>query len=322
MRYLLYIFLTITILTLVLEFVLGTFVPQNLREKGPFFLPEPKLPLGFYPSSRDERHIRKKSDGSVVFDVQYSFDEFNRRITFDNNLKKEKVVLFFGDSFTFGEGVSDKDSVPFIFSKKFPQYKTYNYAYRGYGPQQMLVKIQQGFSENELLSLPGVAYFMVFNFQVKRVAVVSDVLAWSGGVHPHYTLDENGDLRRAGFQSTVYPIFSFLSWHLANTQIAKFFNLSYPSIKSEDYKKFCKTFEEASRGLEKMNIKLQLFSFQPKQWLENEINCLPESLKIQFVPNFEIDNYLIKGDGHLNEKGTQFVVDWLVEKSSFHIPKE
>ena len=70
----------------------------------------------------------KKIDDRVVYDVVYSIDEFHRRITpVGQTEDRTRFLLFFGDSFTFGEGVSDNETLPFYVGELAPKYKPYNY---------------------------------------------------------------------------------------------------------------------------------------------------------------------------------------------------
>ena len=57
-------------------------------------------------------------------------------------------AFFFGDSFTYGEGVNDDETLPYLFEKlSGGRYRAYNLAFHGYGPQQMLRVIETGLLE-------------------------------------------------------------------------------------------------------------------------------------------------------------------------------
>ena len=57
----------------------------------------------------------------------------------------EACVVFFGDSFTFGEGLNDTETMPYragaIGGGRF---EVYNFGFRGYGPHPMLSALQHG----------------------------------------------------------------------------------------------------------------------------------------------------------------------------------
>ncbi|MGH6919018.1 MAG: hypothetical protein ACREJ0_15095, partial [Geminicoccaceae bacterium] len=56
-----------------------------------------------------------------------------------------KCILFFGDSFTFGQGLADHQTLPFLVQEQSMQrYRTYNFGVNGYGAHQMLAALQHG----------------------------------------------------------------------------------------------------------------------------------------------------------------------------------
>ncbi|MFN8609675.1 MAG: SGNH/GDSL hydrolase family protein [Vulcanimicrobiota bacterium] len=54
-----------------------------------------------------------------------------------------KRIAFFGDSFTFGEEVSDDETYVAYLSQAFPQAEIMNFGVRGYGYDQMLLYLQE-----------------------------------------------------------------------------------------------------------------------------------------------------------------------------------
>ena len=84
------------------------------------------------------------NDDTVLFDVIYSTLDSGWRVTPQNPSAKTAVV-FFGCSFTYGEGLNDEDSFPFKVGQILgPQYQVYNFGMSGYGSHQMLAQIQSG----------------------------------------------------------------------------------------------------------------------------------------------------------------------------------
>ena len=70
-----------------------------------FFVDDPLL--GYTPHPNAQVQSIKKQGDEVIYDVTYAIDEFGRRITPDqDDPARDKFLLLFGDSFTFGEGVA------------------------------------------------------------------------------------------------------------------------------------------------------------------------------------------------------------------------
>lgn len=107
---------------------------------------------------------RRMANGDSVYQVTYHTDEFGWRITpssqTPNQATKDEVcVLFFGDSFTIGEGVEDSQTLPHyvgeILNAKAsanPHVRIYNFGFHGYGPHQALALLQSGEVESILQS--------------------------------------------------------------------------------------------------------------------------------------------------------------------------
>jgi hypothetical protein len=73
----------------------------------------------------------------VVYDVHYSIDKNSMRVTPDSPKGHGPAIMFFGDSFTFGQGVNDDETLPNAFSI-LSGMRVLNFGASGYGPQQML----------------------------------------------------------------------------------------------------------------------------------------------------------------------------------------
>lgn len=73
----------------------------------------------------------------VIFDAHYTIDaNLNRKVV---SAPSGPAVAFFGDSFTFGTGLDDRETLPQIFSDLHDRkIGVFNFGFPGYGPQQFL----------------------------------------------------------------------------------------------------------------------------------------------------------------------------------------
>lgn len=86
------------------------------------------------------RDIRKRArDGRVIYDATYAIDAAGLRVTPSD--KPGPPTFFFGDSFTFGEGVADQHCLPYLYSLKANK-RSENFGVGGYGPHQMLRSLE------------------------------------------------------------------------------------------------------------------------------------------------------------------------------------
>ena len=108
-------------------------------------------------------------------------------------LQKDQCILFFGDSFTFGEGVNDFETLPYIV-QKLSKYPVYNFGFHGYGAHQMLSAIEHGMVKNIINCKPRIVIYQAALFQVSRSAGYS----WWNKHGPKYILLPDGSIKYDG----------------------------------------------------------------------------------------------------------------------------
>jgi hypothetical protein len=87
-------------------------------------------------------------DGRMLYDVVYSTLDSGWRVT-PQNPDADKAVVFFGCSFTFGQGLEDEQTIPWRVAELLgPEYQVFNFALYGYGAHQMLAQIENGFVDD------------------------------------------------------------------------------------------------------------------------------------------------------------------------------
>jgi hypothetical protein len=112
--------------------------PRALAEEAEGFAgSKPILGWGaLAPGAFTAKKIDPKT-GKVVYDATYTIGDhlLRKTISTDNG----PTVAFFGDSFMFGEGLPDTDTLPQIFADLADRkFRVLNFAFPGYGPQQFL----------------------------------------------------------------------------------------------------------------------------------------------------------------------------------------
>lgn len=105
------------------------------------------------------------------------------------------TVLFFGCSYTFGEGVSDNETLPYqVGALSQGRYRTINFAFEGYSPSQMVAALEHGLVKAAVDTKPTYAYYVAVPIHVWRVAGRT---GW--GDYPRYILTNHGDVVQDGF---------------------------------------------------------------------------------------------------------------------------
>jgi hypothetical protein len=141
------------------------------------------------------RSRRLSPEGKVVFDVSYSYDEFGLRSIPPPSPNPSRAILFYGCSFTLGEGVSDSETFAFQTQQLLGGgHRTLNFGFHGYGPQQMLRSLE---TEAERLPLDGSRpthlFYTTIPDHVRRAAGISP---WDNG--PRYEIAADGHIEYRG----------------------------------------------------------------------------------------------------------------------------
>ena len=158
--------------------------------------------LGYGPARGYQATSTKQVDDVMVYDVVYTVDEEGRRVTPPPAEPDGPVVLFFGCSNTFGEGVEDAETLPSCVAALARSATVFNYGFCGYGPQQMLAMLEDGRLDDVVRDRDVIAVYLFIDAHVAR-AVGSMVVTTAWGIDmPYYVLTrEKGIERRGSFRT-------------------------------------------------------------------------------------------------------------------------
>jgi hypothetical protein len=156
------------------------------------FVPQPII--GWGPEHAGRFHAEKT-------DPKSSVPIYKANYTIDSNLLRETrsaetgpTIVFFGDSFTFGEGLNDADTLPQAFADLLGRkQRVLNLAFSGYGPQQFLAELQTGRFDEVIGAQPRLFIFMTSAGHTERTACKPFWMRWA----PRYAL-ENGQVALKG----------------------------------------------------------------------------------------------------------------------------
>lgn len=144
------------------------------------------------------RVIRAKAnvDDRAMYDVIYTIDAAGHRIVApDRGDAVEGCVFFFVDSFAFGEGVNDADTLPYQFGTLTQgRFRVVNYAAPGYGAEHMLANIERGELARSAPCAPTHIVYLALPHHILRAAGKPAYSARG----PHYRLRADGTVEYFG----------------------------------------------------------------------------------------------------------------------------
>ncbi len=202
-----------------------------------FFVPD--LRLGYAPRRLDRVSARRRLDGQVVYDVTYTTDALSRRVSpVADPDGRSRHALFFGCSFTFGEGVEDDETLPSQFGREAPEYRPYNYGFCGYGPQAALSRLEQPSFRSGVAEPEGLAVFVYLAGHERRVVGSMRVVTQWGASMPSYDVDEDGRLGLEGSFRSSRPFRMKVFALLAESETLRLMGVDVPlRIGERDYER-------------------------------------------------------------------------------------
>src|ERR1035437_435352 len=159
---------------------------------GGYFAPNSYLGYG---TNKDGIFTSKRTiNNKVIYNVSYTIKD-GLRYTPNSNGESQNCVLFFGCSFTFGEGLSDSATLPFFFNQySKQQYKVFNYGFHGYGPRQMLANIENRVPKD--IQVCKSKKIAIYSFMIDHVSRAAGYGSWDQNGPKYEIID--GSLRKVG----------------------------------------------------------------------------------------------------------------------------
>lgn len=153
--------------------------------------------LGYAPIRNGTRVQKAYLGDQLLYDATYTIDSNGLRIgpVLGGSDKLQEGVLFFGCSFTFGVGVDDNQTMPYLVGKlSHGEYRTYNFGFPGYGPHQMLAQLENRTEEGIPGCKPKFAVYQAICAHVERAIGKA-----SYDLHgPRYSLKLDGQVGLTG----------------------------------------------------------------------------------------------------------------------------
>ena len=168
------------------------------RIGGGYFRPDEVR--GYAAEANVKAHERVRADDHLLRDIVYTTDANGLRVaphdiepTLATSSGAYENVVFFGCSVTVGEGVDDRETMPWAFEAlSRGKYRASNLGFHGYGPHQMLRMLETGLIDRLLAGHPpGKAVYQGLIEHIERSAGNYPAISW-GPSAPRYVLRADG----------------------------------------------------------------------------------------------------------------------------------
>jgi hypothetical protein len=187
------------------------------------------------PGAVYESKVTEKITGKIIYDVHYSLDEYGRRITLQKNLPaRNKHALFFGCSFTFGEGVNDDETLPAAFSRSATSYHTYNLGFSGAAPNGILERIRTTNFLDGVTEREGIGIYVFTTSHVERLLGRMSLIATWTDSQAYATENAAGEIQVDGTFASRRPLMTMFYQLFWKTEFRKFFKFDWPKYFTDE----------------------------------------------------------------------------------------
>ena len=250
------------------------------------------------------RSSKTAADGQPIFDTHVTIDDTLNRKTVPST--GPRPIVFFGDSWIYGDGVEDNGTLPQAFADlNHRQIPVLNLAFAGWSPAQNLVALQKGFYAS-LIKAPRHFVLFTATFHLERTACKG---SYAFSQAPRFVLEGDrltyaGPCGRLGLLAPVVRIARRFALY---QRIAPMF--AVPSRHDmETYVKVIETFVATSQRDYGVRTTVLFAPFKDQyikgaSFTENEILAALKAdgldVLVERLPAFAANSpYWIKGDGH------------------------
>jgi len=258
---------------------------------------------------------------SLWYDVVYTVDSLGLRVSPPpTSPAPADCIVFFGDSFTIGEGVPDSATMPYrVAIRTRGKFGVNNFAVHGYGPNHMLALLETGKVARTLSCAPRHVIYAVIPAHVGRAA---GKLGWRG---PRYRLEPDGSVRRDGL--LMVEDLQDLTWRAyLKSQFEKsaLLNVLRARLSSEDRQRFLSIVATAARSVERdfpgaeFHVLFWATIEDDDSWIVDGLR--KRGLRVHLVEDAlagyrtDRDGFRIPGDGHPNARAHDELAAYVVSK--------
>lgn len=296
--------------------------------------------LGWAPTHRKSFVERARFDNKLLYQVKYTIDDHGLRIAsppVSATKRESRCLLFFGDSFTFGEGVNDEETMPYrVGEKTNRRYQICNFAFLGYGPHQMLAQLQQGLVDAAIEECkPLVAIYQALPDHVSRAAGLE---AWDQSGPKYVSGGDSLVLWKGRFDEQKPHDFlgSFRAFHrslpkdtkryLEKSAMYRAFLFMHRAVNDDDIDVFLRIVDRSRQIIESQHrgasFHVVFWDFSGENPVESKIieglkqRGIPVHLISSILPEFRGHEERFKihhADGHPNSLAHDRVADYIVK---------
>lgn len=262
-----------------------------------------------HPNPGEVVEYNHEINGEEIYRFRGTFDHIGRRFT--GPLKGTSVGhAFFGGSYTFGSGLYDEQTVPYLFSE-LSGLDTYNYGRSGFSPSGALLQLlrldldKQLPEQNQKIHVT----YIYYPFQLRRI---NPSLQWVGKNGPQNPIFQptGSSLSYRGTFAQAFPWVSRAFYFLGGFHLAHYLPEVHWPLGFESPQKMLCGFVNSMAAEAKSKLQTRLAGFHFVNVWHNDVKSQKDLLE-------NLGDCLTDSVDHI-----QISIDMSMEEASIHFPKE
>ena len=173
------------------------------------------------------------SGNQKVFDVKYTIDQYGRRLVpyvLSTNSAQHHWILS-GCSFTFGEGLTDDQTLPAYLQKESPQNRIYNVADMGGSIVTAIISLTELDVWNDITPSKGLLLLMHdSSMHFNRFMGTLKMIGRRDGYVPFLEKDDEGHYQYGGMIKFHKPFKAFVGKVVANSRLLSLIKFDWPIV--------------------------------------------------------------------------------------------
>jgi len=255
----------------------------------------PQLKKGTY------QHYLKK-ENRFIFNQNYEINSDNFRFNkfIKNTTTKNYNVAFFGDSNTFGWGLSDKETLPYLFYEQNKNYNVFNYGIIGGSINQTLQMLRNNIDYlgdfnivfSSAYQLPRIACNKNFSFNTPTFKFTNNELVFEG-----YCI--------LSFLKLNFQVPRIIGSIINRSEIIQILNKAFTNeLSSQNIRLYLEILNEINQISLNNDKKLLIIYYRTKKTkdIDKEAQTYLVENEIPFINvAFDDQKFFIKNDGHFSK---------------------
>lgn len=256
--------------------------------------------------------VVKTLDGELVYDIEYTIDEYSRRFHKKPLEEADHFIAFLGGSFVLGEGVEDHETLPARLDDHLEKTNVYNLGGAGQSIFSFLLETSVWPDSRRYLDLKGqtgIAVYMFVDFHVNRF-VGSTLLFrenWGFNLPKFRRKPGTEDFQYLGRFKDNFTLWDRLSLKLSELATVRFFRIDFPIISMSHLKDYAQGVANVKKVLrEKHGIEKFIFLAGPyshRHWVPQLLEIV-RNTGIDVIDYSNVDEtQLTKGHSRIQYDG-------------------